>query len=83
MREITGKNDYVGMDFVGVRRHESLARSKYDYENYGEKQKGQYSFNAILDWTSAEIWLYIFSNNLNINKAYKKGNSSKYRCFIQ
>lgn len=75
MREITGKNDYVGMDFVGVRRHESLARSKYDYENYGEKQKGQYSFNAILDWTSAEIWLYIFSNNLNINKAYKKGNS--------
>jgi 3''-phosphoadenosine 5''-phosphosulfate sulfotransferase (PAPS reductase)/FAD synthetase and related enzymes len=75
MREITGKDDYIGMDFVGVRAHESLARSKYDYENFGKKQKGQYSFNPILEWTSAEIWLYIFLNHLNINDAYKKGNS--------
>ena len=75
MREITGKDDYVGMDFVGVRAHESLARSKYLYENFGKKQKGQYSFNPILEWTSAEIWLYIFSNNLYINDTYKKGNS--------
>lgn len=75
LREITGKNNYVGMDFVGVRAHESIARSKYSYENFGKKQKGQYSFNPILEWTSAEIWLYIFANNLYINKAYKKGNS--------
>lgn len=75
MREITGKDDYVGMDFVGVRAHESIARSKYSYENFGKKQKGQYSFNPILEWTSAEIWLYIFHNQLNINNTYKKGNS--------
>lgn len=75
MREITGKDDYIGMDFVGVRAHESLARSKYDYENFGKKQRGQYSFNPILEWTSAEIWLYIFLNHLNINATYKKGNS--------
>ena len=75
MREITGKDNYIGMDFVGVRAHESLARSKYDYENFGKKQKGQYSFNPILEWTSAEIWLYIFLNHLSINNAYKKGNS--------
>ncbi len=75
MREITDKDDYVGMDFVGVRAHESIARSKYDYENFGKKQKGQYSFNPILEWTSAEIWLYIYMNNLYINNAYKKGNS--------
>lgn len=75
MREITGKDNYVGMDFVGVRAHESLARSKYDYENFGKKQKGQYSFNPILEWTSAEIWVYIYSNRLIINEAYKKGNS--------
>lgn len=75
MREITGKDDYIGMDFVGVRSHESLARSQYDYENFGKKQKGQYSFNPILEWTSAEIWLYIFQNRLLINDAYKKGNS--------
>ena len=75
MRELTGKNDYIGMDFVGVRAHESLARSKYSYENFGKKQKGQYSYNPILEWTSAEVWLYIFQNRLRINEAYKKGNS--------
>ena len=63
------------MDFVGVRAHESVARSKYDYENFGKKQKGQYSYNPILEWTSAEVWLYIFSKKLVINEAYKKGNS--------
>ncbi len=75
MREITGKNNYIGLDFVGVRAHESIARSKYEYESIGKKQKGQYSYNPILEWTSAEIWLYIFLNEITINEAYKKGNS--------
>lgn len=75
IREVLGKNDYVGMDFVGVRAHESATRSTYDEENFGKKQKGQYSHNPILEWTSAEIWLYIFSHNLPINNTYKKGNS--------
>ena len=75
MREITGKDNYVGMDFVGVRAHESLTRSKYEYENFGKKQKGQYSYNPILEWTSAEIWLYMFMNGVPINDAYKKGNA--------
>lgn len=74
MRKLTGKDDYVGLDFVGVRRSESAMRSKYEYENYGEKQKGQYSFNPILEWTGAEVWLYIFFHRLFINKAYIKGN---------
>ncbi len=75
MREITGKNNYTGLDFVGVRREESLARSTYEYENFGKKQKGQYSHNPILEWTSAEVWLYIFANKIYINETYKKGNS--------
>lgn len=75
IREVLGKDNYVGMDFVGVRAQESAARSKYDEENYGKKQKGQHSHNSILDWTSAEIWLYIFAHGLPINEAYKKGNS--------
>ena len=75
LREITGKDNYVGLDFVGVRAHESIGRSKYKYENYGAKQKGQFSHNSILEWTSAEIWIYIFAKNILINEAYKKGNS--------
>lgn len=75
MREITGKDNYTGLDFVGVRRHESYARSTYEYENYGKKQKGQHSFNPLLEWTSAEIWLYIYTHKISINKAYIKGNT--------
>ena len=75
IREVLGKDDYIGADFVGVRKHESTSRADYDYENYGKKQKGQYSQNPILEWNSAEIWLYIFVHNLLINNTYKKGNS--------
>ena len=75
LREITGKDDYVGLDFVGVRSHESAVRSTYEYENFGKKQKGQYSYNPILEWTSAEVWLYLFANQLPVNDAYKKGNA--------
>lgn len=75
IREVLGKDDYVGLDFVGVRAQESAARSGYDEENYGKKQKGQYSHNSILEWSSAEVWLYIYTHNLPINETYKKGNS--------
>lgn len=74
LREVTGKNNFIGLDFVGVRAQESVARSTYKYENFGAKQKGQFSHNSILEWTSAEIWLYIYANDLLINETYKKGN---------
>jgi phosphoadenosine phosphosulfate reductase len=74
LREITEKKDYAGLDFVGVRASESLRRSGYEYENYGKKQKGQYSHNPILEWTSLEVWLHIYGNFLIVNETYKKGN---------
>lgn len=73
IREVLGKRDYTGMAFVGVRGHESLARSAYDYLNFGKKQSGQFSFNAMQEWSSAEVWLYIFYRQLLINDAYTKG----------
>ena len=73
LREISGKSDYGGLAFVGVRSHESEARSRYDYHEIGKKTRGQHSHNSILEWTSAEIWLHIFANGLEINNAYKKG----------
>ena len=73
LREILGRKNYTGFAFVGVRAEESAARSKYKFLNLGEELNGQYSHNSILNWTSAEVWLYIFSNNLFINEAYKKG----------
>lgn len=74
LREKTEKDSFLGLDFVGVRAQESVARSTYKYENYSRKQKGQYSHNSILEWTSAEVWLYIYANGIIINETYKKGN---------
>lgn len=74
LRELLKKPDYTGMAFVGVRADESVARSKYTYISFGEKHRGQYTCNAILDWSSAEVFLYIYANKLILNETYKKGN---------
>ncbi len=74
IREILGKKDYKELVFVGVRASESVTRSEYEYEIDGLKIKGQKSYNAILEWSSAEIWLYMYANNLLINRAYILGN---------
>ena len=75
LREITGKDDYTGLAFVGVRAQESATRAEYDYFNDGKKIKGQFSHNSILEWTSAEVWLYMYANNVTLNEAYKKGSA--------
>ena len=74
LREYTGKSNFTGMAFIGVRASESASRSEYDYISLGEKHKGQYSCNPILEWNSAELYIYIYSNELYISEAYKKGN---------
>ena len=74
LREYTGIPSFTGMAFIGVRASESLARSEYDYISLGEKHKGQYSCNPILEWNSAELFLYLYYAKLPINEAYKKGN---------
>lgn len=73
LRQVFG-GIYKGLDFVGVRAQESVQRSDYEYESYGGKLKGQYSHNSILEWTSADIWLYTYYYKLIINEAYKLGN---------
>ncbi len=89
IRELIGKSDYTGLAFVGVRAHESLSRfnqltqksvneqsdDESDYIDSYEKVKGKKTAKSIYEWTSAEIWLYMFCNNLTINEAYKKGNA--------
>ena len=74
LREYLHMPDFCGMAIVGVRAEESLSRSKYDYISLGEKHKGQYSCNVILDWSSAEIYIYSYAMNLVFNETYKKGN---------
>lgn len=74
MRKAGHSPDMVEMAFVGVRAEESARRSTYEYISKGTKHKGQYSCNPILEWGSAEVYLYIYLHDLVLNETYKKGN---------
>ena len=73
LRKFLNKYDFTGMAFTGVRGEESLGRSEYDTISEGKKHNGQFSCHSILDWNSAEVFLYIFDHGLPFNEAYKKG----------
>lgn len=75
LREKTSNPSFRGMAFTGIRGDESASRSQYDEISYGEKHKGQYSCHTILNWSSAEVFIYIYDNNLLMNETYKYGNS--------
>lgn len=75
LRDYLKNKQFRGMAFTGVRGDESDSRSEYDEVSLGEKVKGQYSCHPILEWNTAELYLYIYKNNLILNEAYKKGNT--------
>lgn len=75
LREYTENPHFRGMAFTGIRGDESASRSEYEEVSLGEKIRGQYSCHPILEWNSAELFIYIYERNLILNEAYKKGNS--------
>ena len=75
LRKEMKNSQFRGMAFTGIRAAESANRAEYDDVSLGEKIRGQYSCHPILEWHTAELFLYTFANHLPINKAYVKGNS--------
>ncbi len=75
LRKVTKNPCFHGMAIMGVRSSESVSRSHYKELNYGTKHNGQYDYYPILEWNSAELFLYIYKRNLIFNETYKKGNS--------
>lgn len=73
LHKIFGNDKLRTMMITGVRGDESSARASYDEFSLGKKISGQYSFHPILDWSSIEVYLYIYSRKLPLNKAYKMG----------
>lgn len=71
--EATFKDTKQLIAFQGIRRGESAARSKYDKESSNSKIKKQLAINPIIDWSDFDVWLYILSNNLDFNDAYRQG----------
>lgn len=61
------------LTFQGIRRNESAARNKYDRESKNSKISKQLAVSPIIDWLEFDIWLYLISNKVDFNDAYKLG----------
>ncbi|MEL7648681.1 MAG: phosphoadenosine phosphosulfate reductase family protein [Sedimentibacter sp.] len=63
------------LTFYGVRKSESISRSKYDRESDSPKITKQTVASPIIDWIDFDVWLYILTNKIDFNDAYKLGYS--------
>lgn len=64
------------LTFYGIRKCESVSRSKYNrVEDNAEsiKIKKQKVASPIFFWKDIDVWLYIFSENIDFNDAYRLG----------
>ena len=52
----------------GIRAEESARRSKYDNIQFGTKEMLQINVSPILEWSSVEVFLYMFLRKLSINQ---------------
>lgn len=71
--ETTFKGAKQLISFQGIRRNESMSRSKYDRESNDSKIKMQVAVNPIIDWLDFDVWLYLLSNHVDFNDAYRQG----------
>ena len=71
--DIYGLEKLHAVMITGVRGDESSTRATYDELSVGKKLSGQVSYHPILDWSSAEVYLYIYAEKLLLNDAYKFG----------
>jgi len=63
------------LTFYGIRRNESISRSKYDMQSESPKISKQIVFSPVIDWLDFDIWLYILSLDCDFNDAYRYGYS--------
>ena len=61
------------LTFYGIRRSESVSRSKYERETESPKISKQIVFSPIIDWLDADVWLYMLSTGIDFNDAYRLG----------
>ena len=71
-------NDYIKSQygenqvtvFGAERRWESLYRIDEPFKRQNKNIPNQHSVHIMLDWTAMDVWMYIFNQNLPINKIY-------------
>ena len=63
------------LTFYGIRHSESASRSKYDRESDSPKITKQTVASPIIDWIDFDVWLYILTEKIDFNDAYRLGYS--------
>ncbi len=61
------------LSFQGIRRSESLSRSKYERESESPKISKQTVASPIINWIDFDVWLYILTTKIDFNYAYRLG----------
>ena len=69
------------LTFEGVRAEESTRRSSYERIGKGVKHDTAINARPIINWSTVEIFLYLFKYNLPINQAYRIG-KARVGCVI-
>lgn len=69
------------LTFDGVRAEESTKRSTYSRIGKGVKHDTVINASPILNWSSVEIFLYLWTHELPINPAYRNG-MTRVGCLI-
>ena len=73
MLKVDGNKQARVLTFDGVRAEESTRRSGYSRVGKGVKHSTVINASPILNWSTVEIFLYLFKHNLPINPAYRIG----------
>jgi len=72
MNEVIHQRYSEGVIMVrGVRAAESVKRRKYKKVGTMKWTPKEVITNPIFDWTSLDVWLYIFCHNIPYNPAYE------------
>lgn len=59
--------------FLGLRRGESVSRSKYKKVSQSPKILKQMVASPIIDWCDLDVWLYMLTEHLDFNDSYRQG----------
>ncbi len=82
MFKIEGSNKQAKvLTFDGVRAEESNSRSNYNRIGKGVKHSTVINASPILNWSTTEIFLYLFKYNLSLNQSYRQG-MTRVGCLI-
>lgn len=71
----TFKDKKKVLTFYGIRRSESVSRSKYDRVSDSPKITKQNVVSPIIDWYDFDVWLYLLTSGTDFNDAYRLGYS--------